>query len=107
MASQDQDLDFFGETFAEARAKFLLAAAATGGVVTSHSHPDAVGPDGRTLSIDAACFGAAGAPKTFIIISGTHGREGHADSGAQTAFTSAGALPALTAGRAGLLLLRS
>ena len=95
MAGSDQDLDYFGETFAESRAKFLLAAAQTGGAASSYIHPDATGPDGGILSIEVACFGPAQAAKTLIVISGTHGGEGYAGSAAQIAFMRSGDLAKL------------
>jgi hypothetical protein len=42
MASSDA-LDLYGAGYAEARAKFLLAAAQAGGQLTSYGHPTAVG----------------------------------------------------------------
>lgn len=95
MTATDGALDLFGETFAEARAKFLLAAAQAGGAVTSYVHPDATGPDGGSLTIEVACFGAAGARKAFLILSGTHGGEGYAGSAAQIALMRSGALAKL------------
>lgn len=92
MAEASDVQDLFGETFAEARAKFLLAAAQTGGVTTSYVHPDETGPDGGSLSIDVACFGAESAPKAFLILSGTHGGEGYTGSAAQIALMRSGAL---------------
>lgn len=88
-------LEFFGETYAQARAKFQLAAALAGGQLTSYVHPDAVGPDGGTLAMDVACFGALDAPKAYLILSGTHGGEGYTGSAAQIALLRSGALGSL------------
>lgn len=86
------ETDFFGDTFAEARAKFLLAAARTGGAVTTYVHPDEVGPDGGSLSMDVAVFGRTDAPRAFLILSGTHGGEGYTGSAAQIALMNSGGL---------------
>lgn len=85
-------LDFFADTYAEARAKFQVATAQAGGQITTHVHPSAVGPDGGTLAIDVACFGALDAPKAFLILSGTHGGEGYTGSAAQIALLRSGGL---------------
>jgi hypothetical protein len=89
---QTDELNFFGETYPEARAKFQLAIAQTGGQLTSYVHPGAVGPDGGSLAIDVACYGAVDAPKAFLILSGTHGGEGYTGSAAQIALVRSGAL---------------
>jgi hypothetical protein len=88
-------LDFFAETYPEARAKFLLAAAQHGGRVTSYAHQTAQGPDGGSLAMDVACFGAADAPKSYLVLSGTHGGEGYTGSAAQIALLHSGALDKL------------
>jgi hypothetical protein len=89
------ELDFFAATYAEARAKFQLAVAQTGGQLTSYTHPTAVGPDGGSLAIDVACFGPLDAGKAFLILSGTHGGEGYTGSAAQIALLRSGALGSL------------
>jgi hypothetical protein len=96
MASSDA-LDLYGAGYAEARAKFLLAAAQAGGQLTSYGHPTAVGPDGGSLAIDVACFGPVDAEKAFLILSGTHGGEGYTGSAAQIALVHTGALGCLPA----------
>jgi hypothetical protein len=88
-------LDFFADSYAEARAKFQLAVAQGGGALTSYVHPREVGPDGGTLAIDVACFGARDAPKALLIVSGTHGGEGYTGSAAQIALLRSGALGSL------------
>lgn len=87
-------LEFFAETYPQARAKFLLAASRSGRV-TSYVHPTATGPDGGSLAMDVACFGAADAPKAYLVLSGTHGGEGYAGSAAQIALLHSGALDKL------------
>lgn len=46
-------------------------------------------PDGQTLSIDVARLGPAGARKSLLVISGTHGLEGAAGSAAQVSWLQA------------------
>lgn len=73
----------FAATYAEARGKFLRAAAARGLSVARHSHPTAFGADGEELSADVAVLGDAGAPAMLLLTSGTHGVEGFCGSGCQ------------------------
>lgn len=93
----DDVLDHFADTYPEARARFELAAAQAGAVLTSYQHPSATGPDGGSLSIDVACFGRPDAPRALLVLSGTHGGEGYAGCAAQIAFMRTGALQALPA----------
>lgn len=82
----------FADTYAAARAKFQLAAAEAGGVITSYVHPDAQGPDGGSLAIEVAAFGPIDAARALLIVSGTHGAEGYTGSAAQVALARSGAL---------------
>ena len=93
--SNPDPLDFFAEHYPEARAKFQLAVAQAGGQLTSYTHPAALGPDGGSLAIDAACFGPADAPKGLLILSGTHGGEGYTGSAVQIALLRSGAMARL------------
>lgn len=86
------NLDCFADTYAAARAKFLWVAAEAGAVATTHVHPEQLGPDGGSLSVDVATFGPAHAQRALLILSGTHGTEGHAGSAAQIALMTDGAL---------------
>ncbi len=93
MSERDSDAGaLFGETYPESRAKFLLAAAAGDGRTTVYVHPDAIGPDGGSLTMDVAVFGSADASRAFLILSGTHGGEGYTGSAAQIALMETGAL---------------
>ncbi|MBS0417148.1 MAG: M14 family metallopeptidase [Proteobacteria bacterium] len=74
--------DSFSSSFADARARFREQAALAGGVLETIKHPE-LGPNGADLSTDVARFGPESAPATLVIISGTHGVEGFAGSGAQ------------------------
>lgn len=89
----------FSESYAEARARFLTAATGAGARLTSHPHP-LTGPEGETLAIDVARFGALSAARVIGLGSGTHGVEGLCGSGIQTALIASdlgGALPTDTA----------
>ena len=69
-------------TYAECRARFLLAASEAG-VPVAH-HPLAVpGPDGELLSIDVAELGPSDAEALLVVLSGVHGVEGFAPSALQ------------------------
>ncbi len=72
----------FSQCYAEARAKFLAAAAAAELRVTSHLHPLA-GCDGEPLAVDVALDGAPDMESLLIISSGCHGVEGYCGSGIQ------------------------
>ena len=73
----------FSESYAEARAKFCAAAAEAGGAIRSWLNPHAKGPNGELLYLDTARFGPADAANMLVMISSTHGVEGHCGSGAQ------------------------
>jgi hypothetical protein len=72
----------FSATYAEARAKFLEAAKAARAELQAWPHPER-GPDGGELSTDVAWIGPVDAPAVLVLVSGTHGVEGHCGSGAQ------------------------
>ncbi len=74
----------FAQTYAEARGKFLQAAAAAGLAVESHPHPLA-GRDGEPLALDVVLDGAANATRMLVLSSACHGVEGFCGSGAQVA----------------------
>ncbi|MCW5737657.1 MAG: M14 family metallopeptidase [Enhydrobacter sp.] len=80
----------FSETYAEARTKFCSAAATAGGAIRSWLNPNATGPSGERLFLDTARFGPADAPNMLVLISSTHGVEGHCGSGAQIAWLATG-----------------
>ncbi|MEO8935219.1 MAG: M14 family metallopeptidase [Burkholderiaceae bacterium] len=90
----------FSESYAEARARFIDAATRTGAPSASFENPVGKGPTGETLATDVALFGPADATKLLILVSGTHGVEGFAGSGAQVTMIESlrfSALPARTA----------
>ena len=72
----------FSTSYADARVKFLEAAATVGLNVQSHAHP-LKGRDGEDLAIDVARDGLMGAPNLLIVSSACHGVEGYCGSGAQ------------------------
>lgn len=75
----------FSGTYAEARHKFLEAAAACGARIESFELDTHRGALGEALAIDIACLGAPDAPRLLVVSSGTHGPEGFCGSGCQVA----------------------
>lgn len=74
--------DPFAPTYAQARAKFLAAAAGT----RLESPPEPLrGVEHEALAMDVASIGADDADALLILSSGCHGVEGHCGSGAQVA----------------------
>jgi hypothetical protein len=76
---------YFSGTYAEARQKFIEAAAHRGVPVKQYVLPDYLGALSETLSIDVAYLGADDAERLLIVSSGTHGPEGFCGSGCQVA----------------------
>ena len=86
----------FPKDYRSARASFLKACKAADLGVTSRVHPRETGPDGKPLFVDTTTIGEIEAPNALLLISGTHGVEGHFGSGVQTGLIRtniAGALP--------------
>lgn len=74
--------EYFSDSYAEARAKFLGLCQEAGAALRSHANSDA--PPGDTgLWCDIARFGDPSAPAALVLISGTHGIEGFAGSACQ------------------------
>jgi hypothetical protein len=94
----------FSESYAEARAKFCAAAADAGGAIRSWLNPNASGPAGERLFLDTARFGPADAAGMLVLISSTHGVEGHCGSGAQVAWLRSGGPSRLPADTGALLI---
>jgi hypothetical protein len=82
--SHPAELDAFSQSYREARAKFLDAAAAAGLAVQSEPHP-LPGADGEPLAIDVVRDGAPEAERVLLLSSGCHGVEGYCGSGVQVA----------------------
>lgn len=75
-------VEAFSASYAQARGKFLAAAASAGLPVTSHVHPR-TGRDGEALAMDVVLDGAPDADKLLIVSSACHGVEGYCGSGVQ------------------------
>lgn len=76
------DISSFSQSYADARVKFLDAAAAAGIHIESHAH-SLRGRDGETLAIDVARLGSFNAPNLLVLSSGCHGVEGFCGSAIQ------------------------
>jgi len=74
--------DAFSSTYAQARIRFLEAAATAGLAIQSHAHP-LKGRDGEDLAMDLALDGPPGAERLLIVSSACHGVEGFCGSGVQ------------------------
>ena len=72
----------FSATYAEARETFLDAARGAAASLSAYLHPER-GPEGGELATDVAWIGPADAHAVLVLVSGTHGVEGHCGSGAQ------------------------
>ncbi len=72
----------FSDSYAQARVKFLEAAATAGLAVESHIHPE-VGRDGEQLAMDVVLDGPRDASSLLIVSSACHGVEGYCGSGVQ------------------------
>ena len=83
--------NFFAQSYAEARAKFLAASAAAGLAVTGHVHP-LPGHDGEVLAMDIVRDGPADAKSLLLVTSACHGVEGFCGSGVQGALLADSAL---------------
>ncbi|MEJ8835271.1 M14 family metallopeptidase [Ramlibacter sp. AN1133] len=76
--------DAFAASYAEARQKFLRAAADAGLRAEGRPHP-ALGLQGEPLAMDVAREGPPDAAKLLVLTSGCHGVEGFCGSGVQVA----------------------
>lgn len=74
--------DVFTRSVDEAEARFLQACAAADAEVASFRHP-LRGPHGETLHTIVARLGPADASDHLVLVSGTHGIEGHAGAAIQ------------------------
>jgi predicted deacylase len=87
----------FAATYAAAREKFLAAALDAGADLRTIPHP-LTGPEGEALGTDVAILGPPDAPRRLVLVSATHGVEGHCGSGAQVALLRGGDLAHLPEG---------
>jgi Protein of unknown function (DUF2817) len=72
----------FSSSYAQARVKFLEAAATAGLAIESFAHP-LPGKDGEALGMDVALDGSPDARELLIVSSACHGVEGFCGSGVQ------------------------
>ena len=72
----------FSASYAQARVKFLEAAATVGARIESHKHP-LPGRDGEQLALDTALDGPEQSERLLIVSSACHGVEGFCGSGVQ------------------------
>ncbi|HSV52904.1 MAG TPA: M14 family metallopeptidase [Burkholderiaceae bacterium] len=72
----------FSSTYAQARTKFLEAAASAGLPITSHRHP-LPGREGEVLAMDVVLDGTPDASRLLIVSSACHGVEGYCGTGVQ------------------------
>jgi hypothetical protein len=84
-----QPTEFFSATYAEARTRFLDAAAQAGFTARHHVHP-LRGPGGEELATDVVRIGPDDASRVLLTISGTHGVEGFCGSGVQVGVLRSG-----------------
>ena len=75
----------FSSNYATARARFLLASAEAGARLDVLTHPEAVAPNGSSLTTDVAILGPTSGERALVVFSGTHGPEGFVGSAAQIA----------------------
>ena len=92
--SADPALSFFSDDYAGARTTFLSAATAAGAQLASHVLPDGSRPgrepQGGSLVTDVAWLGPRSAESVLMLVSGTHGIEGHAGSACQASLLAQG-----------------
>ncbi len=95
--------DSFSTSYDQARAKFIEAAKAAGGVLERVVHPEH-GPDGQELSTDISWWGPQDAARVLVLISGTHGVEGYCGSGAQIDWMRRGEIATVPEGTGVLMI---
>ncbi len=96
--------EYFANTYADARSKFLDAARTANAGLTGYPHPHLRGPGNEELAIDVARLGPADAEAALILISGLHGVEGFCGSGCQVGYLTDQLHQALPAGTATILV---
>lgn len=80
----------FSPTYREARRRFLEGCERAGASMESLRHP-AEGPDGLPVFMDCAFLGAERPERLLVLVSATHGPEGHCGSACQLQWLGAGA----------------
>ena len=94
---------YFSTDYAEARSKFLAAAASANVPLWQFEHP-LTGPNGEAIGTDIVWLGARNARNIVVAGSATHGVEGFCGSGCQTGFLTENWESRLDAGTALLLV---
>jgi hypothetical protein len=94
---------YFPETYQAGRDRFRDLARQAGGALHVFDHP-MKGPDGGALSLDAAWFGPADPQKALLLVSATHGVEGHCGSGCQAGWLAGGGPKRLPTGIGALVI---
>ncbi|MEW4530951.1 DUF2817 domain-containing protein [Maioricimonas sp. JC845] len=90
MSVDSPQSEVFSDTYVESRTKFRDAAARAGWTLSEYAIAD-TGPDGITLTLDAASCGDPDARRVLLVSSGLHGVEGYFGAALQIA-----ALPTIT-----------
>ncbi len=96
--------DYFSDSYAVARQRFLAAAREAGAELTTYRNPAARGPEGEELCTDVAWLGPQAARQALVAVSGTHGVEGYCGSAGQLALLHDGLPSALPPGTGVLLV---
>ncbi len=95
---------YFAVDYRDARARFLDACVGSELSPEPVRHPAAAGPSGEALYVDVVRLGPQDAERILFVTSGTHGVEGLCGSGLQVGLLREGALRALPAGVAAVLV---
>lgn len=104
IAGIDMDVEAcFPADYRDSRARFLKAAAAAGGTLSSYPNPNK-GPHGEDLATDLAWFGPDDARNLLVMVSSTHGVEGFCGAGAQLDWLRTGCSGLEKEGQAVLLI---
>jgi hypothetical protein len=77
--------EWFASSYAQARSRFLVAAARAGATLRAHRLEGWSGPAGEELVCDVATLRAPGGAAALVWVSGTHGVEGFCGSACQLA----------------------
>lgn len=94
---------YFPESYQVGRAQFRDLARQAGGALDAIEHPGR-GPDGGSLSMDTVWFGPTDPEKALLVVSATHGVEGHCGSGCQAGWLAGGGPKRLPPGMGALVI---
>jgi hypothetical protein len=96
-------LQYFSESYDEARKKFVLASDEAHGLRETIENPK-LSPTGHKLATEVAWFGPRTAERVLLVQSGTHGVEGLCGSGCQVGWIGTGGPARLPKGTAVLMV---